>query len=676
MAKITALPVVDAMDGDELLPIVQGGDTKRATMSAFRDLITPFLQYWYRGDKGETGAADNTYVSRGLLRASDVTRRTASLVGDNFAPDGRFNYETGAAPYMDDDGLTTLVPEGDTKGAWVRQRATGLSVRGVVAKDAQARFDELEVVMPFAPGDTPEQILAKGQAAIDFAPAGSTVVIPKGDWLCSTSKMSLSWLIAKRLTLRVDGRVRMSDGTRRDDPPCLLRVTAANVTVQGNGTLQGAGTFDSVNDPASQTFPRLIDITGDSFKLTGIALIDAPKVGVFLRNARRAELSSARFEGGPLAYEGVGHMHIRTEGGSSHRITRNDFGVNAAGGKASQCIFSGGPLGATDCLTVSSNRATAYEKLAYLYGDRHAVTDNEIYDCLKTDVVRIHGSYCLVRGNFGDNVYAVCTIYDAHDVTVERNEFTNLKQGGIAVFRDPLTDYAGTFNNTKILNNKLHADPAFPMRQRGIDFYIDGQNQADGVDIIGNDIRVFADDNDEGLIRVMGANSSNPAAAATPTRVRVNSNVLSNAVNGIIVRHCARYQVRQNSFDSMASWPIVTSDSLGGTFSENVGLGSLAVKGISGLSDTDVAYGNQWTASPVSLKVTMSAGDAQTFAHDGLAPNAFVQVTPINNAARLLAGAPGPAAVSIAGDYSSFTIALPNGGSYAGGEQFRADLIQ
>ena len=54
MAKITALPETDALTGDEFLPIVQGRETKRTTMTAFRALITPFLQNWYKGARLES----------------------------------------------------------------------------------------------------------------------------------------------------------------------------------------------------------------------------------------------------------------------------------------------------------------------------------------------------------------------------------------------------------------------------------------------------------------------------------------------------------------------------------------------------------------------------------------------------------------------------------------------
>jgi hypothetical protein len=54
MAKITALPVAEEIVGIEHLPIVQDGTTKRMTMAAFREIITPYLQNWYRGEPGES----------------------------------------------------------------------------------------------------------------------------------------------------------------------------------------------------------------------------------------------------------------------------------------------------------------------------------------------------------------------------------------------------------------------------------------------------------------------------------------------------------------------------------------------------------------------------------------------------------------------------------------------
>jgi hypothetical protein len=55
MAKISGLPLAQAADGTEMLPFVQGGVTKRLTLSGFIGAVTPFLQQWYKGDQGNPG---------------------------------------------------------------------------------------------------------------------------------------------------------------------------------------------------------------------------------------------------------------------------------------------------------------------------------------------------------------------------------------------------------------------------------------------------------------------------------------------------------------------------------------------------------------------------------------------------------------------------------------------
>lgn len=126
MAKITALPATEALTGDEFIPIVQGADTRRATMTAFREQITPFLQYWYKGEAGNTGPANSTYTSVAALRAADVGNRSAILsvprVGGTFAwLIGDFSEQVASAP----PGVGVFIPSDEdpagTNGCWVRQ---------------------------------------------------------------------------------------------------------------------------------------------------------------------------------------------------------------------------------------------------------------------------------------------------------------------------------------------------------------------------------------------------------------------------------------------------------------------------------------------------------------------------------------------------------------------------
>ncbi|MCG7349288.1 hypothetical protein [Sphingomonas sp. ACRSK] len=152
MAKITALDVAEQLSGEELLPIVQGASTKCATMAAFRDLITPFLQYWYKGDRGDTGPAGNTYTSYAAMQASDPTRKSARLVGDTDVPphpDGPYSNPTG------------------TIGGWVAQRTDGVIFKRpaptAVAQTASATLAAYAV--------TAEQFGAIGDGVADDAPA-------------------------------------------------------------------------------------------------------------------------------------------------------------------------------------------------------------------------------------------------------------------------------------------------------------------------------------------------------------------------------------------------------------------------------------------------------------------------------------------------------------------------
>jgi hypothetical protein len=139
MAKITALPVAAALTGEEFLPIVQGADTKRVTMSAFRALITPFLQNWYRGDKGEAGAANNTYETIAEIAASPIANRSAILApaeGSGLTS-ATYTWKAGNFANRNDVIASDSIPI--NQGAWVlpegdsaifRQAGAGAVVRG------------------------------------------------------------------------------------------------------------------------------------------------------------------------------------------------------------------------------------------------------------------------------------------------------------------------------------------------------------------------------------------------------------------------------------------------------------------------------------------------------------------------------------------------------------------
>ncbi len=162
MAKITDLPATDALTGAEHLPIVQGTATKRVTMNAFRALITPHLQYWYKGDKGDVGASSNTRMTVAQMRAArieDVTSLFDNAVWTWTPGDfsGRDNGRT-----IVGSALQPL-----TQGAWVRGTQS-VSVRDFGAKGDGVTDDTDAIV-----------------AAIGAAGDNAVVVFPRGTYVMS-----------------------------------------------------------------------------------------------------------------------------------------------------------------------------------------------------------------------------------------------------------------------------------------------------------------------------------------------------------------------------------------------------------------------------------------------------------------------------------------------------------
>lgn len=624
----------------------------------------------------------NSFSTLAALLGSDPARRVAQLVPDpgETEPAGTFSY---------------------INGAWVRQMADGVQVAGVATLAAQDRFNELEVYAQLKAANTAAQNLIALKAAIGYVAAGGTIIIPKGDFTVDcTGGYSAAAIIDKRLTLRVDGRIRMNDGGRRANPATLLRVDADNVTIEGNGTFQGDGSFDSVNDQTTANFPRMIDVTGKNVVIRSVTLKDGPKVSIFLRNAVNARIIGCEFVGGPSVYSDTSHFGIRTEGGSAHRIEGNNVTVNEAGGKTVQFVFGGGPLGVTPNLIIDGNRVLGgvWEKLAYLFGDNHRVSNNQINDALKTDVIRINGSYCSVVDNYGANVMGVITCYDGHDNTFARNRFENIKQTGIvlgrydgATFTGSISDsvltvtgittgslrvghkitgpgvaanttvtalgtgagltgtytlsnsqsvasttlnadgYVSGFDRTRIIDNDLPADSTAGTRTNGVQIYLEGNNSASDIDVIGNKISTFANDSQEALIVFRGI------SPCQPKKVRINDNKLSNCVNAIIVRNVSRYEARRNVIDSTAGVPIVIIDSAAGLFEGNRGLESIGTPGISGFStvNNDVARNNQWSTDLLEIPVTIASGTNNTVVAlpSWVANNARFTVTRTNEAA-------------------------------------------
>lgn len=128
MAKISGLPVAAQLTGAEHLPVVQAGATKRATLAAFRDMIVPFLQNWYKGDRGDVGEAANTFSTKARLRALDPVKYPSAILVDRTRPPVVYAYVEGDfRGQADGDAVVALDNVALSSGALVRQSSDDIT---------------------------------------------------------------------------------------------------------------------------------------------------------------------------------------------------------------------------------------------------------------------------------------------------------------------------------------------------------------------------------------------------------------------------------------------------------------------------------------------------------------------------------------------------------------------
>lgn len=207
MAKITGLPTTDKLTGAEHLPIVQGNTTKRVTMDAFRSLITPFLQNWYKGDRGDVGEAANTFDSMARMRDLDPVRYPSAVLADGVQPPISYAFIRGNyTGRVDDVTIVALNRVPAAEGALVRQDLDGLTFRarfaGAIARLGGAKSEERVSVKDFgAVGDGVTDDTAALNRALNSD--RRRLVVPPG-----------AYKISDRLLMTKPGTSLLLDGAR------------------------------------------------------------------------------------------------------------------------------------------------------------------------------------------------------------------------------------------------------------------------------------------------------------------------------------------------------------------------------------------------------------------------------------------------------------------------------
>lgn len=218
-----------------------------------------------KGDPGDSGPADNTYSTLSAFKASDIGRKTASLVGVSGVSDGRFNWTLGNYTGQADD--VNIIKADSTAlsvGAWVR--ATDQSIQ-VIGRVTDFGAD------PTGVADSRAAFLK----ARDRVGVGGRVLIPRGRYLVSDVVDIL------------DGQTWRSEGAtlfHADDSKTILRANGkADWTIEGRMTLEGLLTTAAVSAECGLRITdgkryRVEGLTAKLFKGKGIWL-DGTSAGTY-----------------------------------------------------------------------------------------------------------------------------------------------------------------------------------------------------------------------------------------------------------------------------------------------------------------------------------------------------------------------------------------------------------
>ncbi len=246
MAKITALPETDALTGDEFLPIVQGRETKRTTMTAFRALITPFLQNWYKGDRGDVGEAANTFESLVRLKGLDPVVYPSAILADGLEPPRPYAFVrgdyTGAA---NDDDIVALDGTPLAEGALVAQSAASLTFKQDYAGSRTRRVQEREREKSVTPDDfvgtDTARVLAAFRAAFDLGRPirltrryriNQTIVVRGGLQLSCAPGSAIVWEGAVNADI-------MQDSSLTNAADVNIGINIKDLEIVGNSLLAG-----------------------------------------------------------------------------------------------------------------------------------------------------------------------------------------------------------------------------------------------------------------------------------------------------------------------------------------------------------------------------------------------------------------------------------------------------
>lgn len=285
------------------------------------------------------------------------------------------------------------------------------------------------------------------QAAIDAAPIGGTVIIPRMSAvyaLDTTTPLVLDG--TKATTLIIEGEINFTDGNNPNTHD-FCDVTGNDITIIGaGGKIKGDGNFDQSGAIASAVF----HVTGDRFTCRDLTIEDPVQCGIYLIGTANSVISGIRIVGGPASYSAPQHYGIEMEGAGTYGILISNVAIipNGTGGNVCQGIASGASCGGFITVTGCYIEGT-HDNGTYLVASNCTVTGNTFKDSVSG--LKVVGKYSTVTGNTLNG--ASINMPNCESSTITGNRITDYESVGIDIYNTG--GYAGTFNDIIVANNLL-----------------------------------------------------------------------------------------------------------------------------------------------------------------------------------------------------------------------------
>ncbi len=275
--------------------------------------------------------------------------------------------------------------------------------------------------------------------------------------------------IDRAMTIRIDGRIKQTGYLYQENPCYIFYVTADDVTFEGNGTIEGVGTY-SDNNTNNLYMAGLIYVTGKNFTARGITFKNSPQKAIFINATYRPTITGCKFTGGPLIAGATtaGHFYIYFLASYHLQITDNQFYATATAGAVRNPICGTGYLA-----TITDNNFTdCHEHAIYVTVDHSTISHNVVSytqdaDDQKGSAIKVLGSNNTIDGNtinYPSN--GGITLSNGSYNVVSNNAIMEFGQTGIIV-TDQSENTSG-LNYNSIIGNTIIGNQSFAVVYEGI----------------------------------------------------------------------------------------------------------------------------------------------------------------------------------------------------------------